>query len=267
MGYGDYMKRRLLRVHLPFVLVVLATVLVPWNKFDLHAFLSNVFFYKMFSDEWNCAYGGQMWFVSMIVQMYLLFPILAKALDRCYSRRGGQIALLLCSLLISLLWATVVALLGKQDLRIWNSFCLQYLWEFVLGMWLALVYSIRDTIKLPSKWILLIVALIGIGITGITGKLGGWLKLYNDIPSLFGYGCLALFIYAIGIKWLNRFFEYTCKFSYEWYLIHLLVFGIVFHFMSKGVISSIIALVLSYAVAICFHKIVKKLYKLKIWTK
>ena len=97
----------------------------------------------------------------------------------------------------------MVALLGKQDLRIWNSFCLQCLWEFVLGMWLALVYSIRDTIKLPSKWILLIVALIDIGITGITGitgKLGGWLKLYNDIPSLFGYGCLALFIYESTLK-------------------------------------------------------------------
>lgn len=31
-----------------------------------------------------------MWFVSMIVQMYLLFPILAKALDRFHSRRGGK---------------------------------------------------------------------------------------------------------------------------------------------------------------------------------
>ena len=90
MGYGDYMKRRLLRVHLPFLLVVLATVLVPWNKFDLHAFLSNIFFYKMFSEEWNCAYGGQMWFVSMIVQMYLLFPMLAKLFDRYEQSRGGN---------------------------------------------------------------------------------------------------------------------------------------------------------------------------------
>ena len=32
------------------------------------------------------------------------------------------------------------------------------------------------------------------------GKLGEWFKLYNDIPSLLGYGCLALFIYAIDIK-------------------------------------------------------------------
>jgi len=90
LNYGAFMKRRLLRVHLPFVLVVLLTVLVPWNKFNLGVFLSNIFFYKMFFEDWNCAYGGQMWFVSMIVQMYLLFPILAKVLDRCHSRRGGK---------------------------------------------------------------------------------------------------------------------------------------------------------------------------------
>jgi len=84
------MKRRIFRVHLPFVLVVLLTVLIPWNKFSLGAFLSNVFFYKMFFEDWNCAYGGQMWFVSMIAQMYLLFPILAKVLDRQASNRGAS---------------------------------------------------------------------------------------------------------------------------------------------------------------------------------
>ena len=267
LSYGQFMKRRILRVHLPFVLVVLLTVLIPWNKFSLGAFLSNIFFYKMFFENWNCAYGGQMWFVSMIVQMYLLFPILAKVLDRQASNGGGQVSILLCSLLISLTWATIVALLGKTQLRIWNSFCLQYLWEFVLGMWLALIYSKRDKIKKPSQKRLLLIAILGIAITGITGKVGGWLKLYNDIPSLLGYGCLALFIYGLGIKPLNKFFEYTCKFSYEWYLIHILIFGIVFHFMSKGLVASVIALVLSYVAAIGFHEIVKRLYKLKIWTR
>lgn len=267
LNYGTFMKKRLLRVHLPFVLVVIASCLLPWVKFDLRAFLSNIFFYKMFSEKWNCAYGGQMWFVSMIVQMYLLFPLLAKLLDVRRSSWGGQITLLLCSTLISLIWATIVALLGKSELRIWNSFCLQYLWEFFLGMLLALIYSHKGSISLPSKSILLITALLGIAITGITGKIGGWLKLYNDIPSLFGYGCLALFIYSIDLKWLNKFFVNTCKFSYEWYLIHLLVFGIVFHFMPKGLVSSIIALAASYIAAIVFHEIVTRLYKLKIWTK
>ena len=50
---------------------------------------------------------------------------------------------------------------------------------------------------LPSKRILLIVTILGIAITGITGKIGGWLKLYNDIPSLLGYGSLALCNHSI----------------------------------------------------------------------
>ena len=104
---------------------------------------------------------------------------------------------------------------------------------------------------LPSKRILLIVTILGIAITGITGKIGGWLKLYNDIPSLLGYGSLALFIYSLGLKTLNRFFEYTCKFSYEWYLM----------------LACIIALVASYLAAIPFHALVKRLYKLRIWKK
>ena len=255
MSYGSFMKRRTLRVHLPFVIIVIASCLLPWAKFDLQAFLSNIFFYKMFSEEWDCAYGGQMWFVSMIVQMYLLFPLLAKLIDSRRSSGGGQFALLLCAILISLLWATVVALLGKSDLRIWNSFCLQYLWEFILGMQLALVYSNRGSLKLPSKKLLLLLAITGIAITGVTGKAGEWLKLYNDIPSLLGYGFLALFIYSIGIKWINLFFQYTCKFSYEWYLVHLLVFGIVFHFMPKGLVFSIIALSASYITAMLFHRV------------
>lgn len=48
---------------------------------------------------------------------------------------GGRI-----SLLVSLIWATIITYLGINDERIWNSFFLQYLWEFVLGMWLAKIY-------------------------------------------------------------------------------------------------------------------------------
>lgn len=88
LSYGAFMKKRLLRVHLPFVMVVISSCLLPWVKFDLKAFLSNIFFYKMFSEEGNCAYGGQMWFVSMIVQMYLLFPLLARLLDDLRSSWG-----------------------------------------------------------------------------------------------------------------------------------------------------------------------------------
>ena len=45
---------------------------------------------------------------------------------------------------------------------------------------------------------------------------------------------VALVIYKIGVKPLNRFFEYTNKVSYEWYLEHILVLSINFKF-ARGI--------------------------------
>ena len=73
---------------------------------------------------------------------------------------------------------------------------------------------------------------------------------------------MALIIYKIGIKWCNRFFAYTNKVSYEWYLVHILVFSIYFKF-ARGVlpfyIDWVILMVASYGVAIGYHKIIKLL--------
>ena len=67
------------------------------------------------------------------------------------------------SLLISLVWATVTTYLGIDDERIWNSFFLQYLWEFVLGMWLAKIYFEHpEKIKVPMFGILLVAMIVGV---------------------------------------------------------------------------------------------------------
>ena len=62
---------------------------------------------------------------------------------------------------------------------------------------------------------------------GIMGFAGWPWKLYNDIPSLMGYMSLALIIYKVGIKPLNRLLEWTNRFSYEWYLVHMLVLSLI----------------------------------------
>lgn len=86
------------------------------------------------------------------------------------------------SLIISLLWSTFTTIIGINDQRIWNSFFLQYLWEFVLEMKLAeLYYKHPENIKIPSLQLLIFTACIGIILTGIKG---GWFKVFNDILSL-----------------------------------------------------------------------------------
>lgn len=68
---------------------------------------------------------------------------------------------------------------------------------------------------------------------------------------------MALIVYQLGIKWLNGFFEYTNKVSYEWYLIHILVFS-VYHEVMNGMfpfyIDWLIQIIISYVIAISFKR-------------
>lgn len=122
----------------------------------------------------------------------------------------------------------IVAWLGYSEERVWNSFFLQYLWEFCLGIKLAELYvktpSLLNTLPCIQ---LVLICVVGIVLTGLTGWLGFPWRLYNDIPSLMGYTSLALIIYQTKIGAINNLFRNINKCSYEWYLIHVLAFQIV----------------------------------------
>ena len=86
LTYGAFLKRRFMKVYLPFVIVVGLSFFIPYapGYGDWYALLGNVFLFKMFDNSINDAFGGQMWFISMIFQFYLCFPILTK-----FSKWGG----------------------------------------------------------------------------------------------------------------------------------------------------------------------------------
>ena len=83
----------------------------------------------------------------------------------------------------------------------------------------------------------------------------------SRIPSLVGYMSLALVIYKVGIKPLNRLLEWTNRFSYEWYLVHMFVFDIIFYcigYKTPIVVVFMLCLLLSYSTAIAYSKIWSK---------
>ena len=148
---------------------------------------------------------------------------------------------------------------GHAEERVWNSFFLQYLWEFCLGMKLAELYHKKpETLTVP-KWKHLVPACIAaMALTGVMGMAGFPWKLYNDIPSLIGYTSIALIIYKTDIKAVNRFFSYTNKFSYEWYLVHILVFQITRHFLNGHAPFAVeigLCLALSYLMAMAYGRL------------
>ena len=261
LNYFQFIRKRFLKIYVPYVIIIFVSVLLPFvytNGDRLIALLSHLFLFKMFDEQLVSSFGTQFWFISTIIQFYLVFPILFIIV-----KKHKSILVIVISLSISFIYATFVGFIGKSDLRIWNSFFLQYLWEFVLGMVLALKYKEnQDFIRIPPVKYLIPLAIAGIAIVGFTGIKGGVLKLYNDVPSLVGYLCLALLLYSFGIKWINRFFTYTNAFSYEWYLVHILIFSCVFHFTKQLLplyVSGALALSLSYAMAILYHKLIVRI--------
>ena len=249
--YAGFLKKRFLRVYLPYLFILplfVAFRLLCLNSFDLTTLLSHVFLFKMFNHAWDTSYAYSLWFVSTIFQFYLFWPVILK-LGRL--KKG-----LLVAICISLLWATIVGILGKQDDRAWASFFLQYLWEFVLGMKLAeMYYGHPEKLSLPSYKHLLIAFAVGTILTGIMGKMGGILKLYNDIPSLVAYLSLALLIYKLAVPLINKFFVHISGISYEWYLVHGLVIQLLRSTL-KSTMPTLLALLLclaiSYILAYCY---------------
>ena len=224
LTYTQFLRRRFSRIYLPFVFIVLLSslwTLYLYGTFDYNAFFSNVFLYKMFSPKYNETFGIQMWFISTIVQFYICWPLLLQLLK--FQKRGVAVALF-----ISMFWWLLTTLLGKNDERVWNGFFLQYLWEFVLGMYLALIYyNNPEKFIFPRLRYLFIYACIGLGLTGLLAWDNSWLRSFNDIPSLIGYLSSAMIIYSISGRYIKIVLCKINNVSYEWYLTHMLIFSIV----------------------------------------
>lgn len=255
LGYIAFLKKRFTRIYMPMAVLCVATAvwMACMGREWFIPLWGNLLLFKMFVPELESSMGGQMWFVSTIIQFYLAWPLIVKL----FNTRGVKLALI-----ISLLWSTTVGLLGYAEERVWNSFFLQYLWEFCLGMKMAEIYHDNPkALEVPRWKYLLTLCVAGVGLTGIMGFAGWPWKLYNDIPSLMGYMSLALIIYKVGIKPLNRLLEWTNRFSYEWYLVHMLVFDIIFYYIGHNApiaVVFVLCLLLSYSTAIAYSRIWSK---------
>ena len=256
LGYIAFLKKRFTRIYMPMAVLCVATAvwMACMGREWFMPLLGNLLLFKMFVPELESSMGGQMWFVSTIIQFYLAWPLIVKL----FNIRGG----VKLALIVSLLWSTTVGLLGYAEERVWNSFFLQYLWEFCLGMKMAEIYHDNPKALEGPRWkYLLTLCVAGVGLTGIMGFAGWPWKLYNDIPSLMGYMSLALIIYKVGIKPLNRLLEWTNRFSYEWYLVHMLVFDIIFYYIGHNApiaVVFVLCLLLSYSTAIAYSRIWSK---------
>ena len=257
--FGGFLKKRFVKIYIPYLIFMIIAFFLPHGTVDewarFRALLSHVFLYKMFFEKYVCSFGLQLWFISTIIQLYLLFIPLCRLREKTSAR-----TLLILSAAISAVWWVAMYLTGLQEKRIWGSFCLQYLWEFVFGMMAAEYMFRHDRIRIPV-WSLLLLTVCGLGLQAVTARLGGIFAACNDIPALFGYGSAVLLLCRFGKHLLRPAFLWIDGISFEWFLVHVDAIMWAYHFARQmteiELIRALIATAFSLAAAWIFSRLVR----------
>jgi peptidoglycan/LPS O-acetylase OafA/YrhL len=268
----SFYKRRATKIWLPYILVLTLSMIAAY-ALDVfpdrwQAYLAGVGLYQMFMEPFVASYGGHFWFISTIMQLYLVYPFLKKLLDKS----GGYTPqVVFVPLLVSFAWWLAVYFFGKTEYRVWNSFFLQFIWEFALGLALAAALRAGSTLRLvgihikPDFWNVHWAKALGVGVlfSGImlvmALKLGAFGKICNDAPALLGYTGICVFVYQVGKSYLpfvHQFFMWISTFSFSLYLIHML--GLRFYLLSlemAGLQPNLILLIVYLPIALMLGRL------------
>jgi peptidoglycan/LPS O-acetylase OafA/YrhL len=266
LPYWQFIKKRFLKIYIPVTLTVLLifiiSIFIPIYPLSLYALMGHILLYKMFDESIIGSYGYQFWFVSTIIQLYVVFPLIIKLEQKMNIKK-----LVFIAFAISICWSSTVLLLGKADLRVWNSFFLQFLWEFVLGMFVANQYIFHGFRFENIIWLVL----LGLTVLGLilffalATQIGVVGKMLDDLPALVGYLGLAVVIYRVNIKIINQFFLKIGDLSFQFYLLHFCFMSIAILGSKKfgydfNIICCIILFCFTYLIALVTNRLINKLY-------
>ncbi|TDG61945.1 hypothetical protein C5L19_000896 [Lactobacillus delbrueckii subsp. jakobsenii] len=223
------------------------------------ALLSHIFLFKMFVPRYEGSFGFQLWYLSTQFQFYFIFTLLCKVREKI---NGKQFVI--GSVIVSLAWSCLVTALGFGEERVLNSFFLQFLWEFCLGMEVAKVLKSGKELDF-KRWQLFLIAIVGIGLEAVIALKFPTLKALNDVPAFLGYTALAIWLYAVIGQGTKKIWETICKYSYEWYLVHVVVFTTIFLLKPQSLMNQIslglVAMIISYIAAVAYWQLVHKMLK------
>lgn len=221
-----FYARRFARVCVPYYLFVtfvfLANQLHAYYPGDgMYAYLGHIFWYKMFDSAIIGSFGEHLWFLSPLLVLYLLFPLLNRALARV-----GGFRLVLVALLVSSAWWVLVIATDRVADPAYRRFFLQFIWEFCLGMAMGQAYRDRG-IEFWRTRVSHVVLAAGAGLAVMAAlvEFGGVAgRFLNDVPALVGYTALIVLLYRAGSALFPRVVAVVSALgtmSLELYLVHM----------------------------------------------
>lgn len=239
-GYPTFFAKRLIRVHYPFVVLLILTVLTEvffrlYNgqsvSIDWQRFISNITLTAEFTHiPW---YNTIFWTLAIEMQFYLLigllFPLIAK-----------------------FEWKSIVVLLIVGETLHYFINDSRFIWYYTPYLCLGLVFYLQLTEKI-SKGILYGLLVI---MTALTACLHETATIWVMVvfPLLF-----------LTLKHISPIWSKLSHFTYSFYLVHGLVGGHFIYFTSSwgntlpmGIVRFILAFLIASAASWCFYHLIEK---------
>lgn len=267
MSAPRFWLKRLSRIYFPYIAVVLVSyfcenVYLQSDVSRFSALMSHVFLYKMFFPQYEVTFGGHFWFISTIIQFYAVFPLMAKLYKKLGTKR-----FLLTALAVNMAWAVLTWILGINEERVWNSFFLQFLFEFACGMAAAdRIDEVGVWFRRTSALKLLALGVASYAVLMVCYFCGGVIGCFTDAPSALGFVCCAAALYKLGFSRFNTLMLWLSDASYEWYLVHYLVMILCYFEVWSGIVTPLQDVLyalgiftLSLLAAILYHQLWDKI--------
>ena len=222
LPWTDFIKKRFVKVYLPYILVIFVCALVPYTYADddrLAALLSHVFLYKMFVPKYIQSFGPY-WFMSSIFQYYLLFYAIIKLKDKVNNNKR----FLLIWIVISLVWSILAwcfPLIREKLDWVFDTCIFLHGWVFAWGLLTAELLHQKKVVFVTVKNLLLTTC-ISMVVT-LIATYGTDIQYLKEIPRGVFLMCFATIAWAICGEAIQRFIVWCGSFSFEWYLTHMLI--------------------------------------------
>lgn len=223
-----FWEKRFFKVILPYYIAVTlifsVNLLVPLYKTEgWPEYLSHLLLYKMVINRYTRNLGEHLWFVSTIIQFYLVMPLLSG-----WQNRARPVVFVSSAILISLVYSIAITMFDVAHLRIWYSSFVQYLGVYCLGMALARNGRLSEWVSRP--WYVYVATgsiclLLVLLMDRYFGQAGG---VFNDYFVFAAYSSLVVLMYKLSstFRWLRQFVLWVEPFSYSLYLTHMLIFSL-----------------------------------------
>lgn len=243
----EFYRRRFLKILPPYLIFtavyLAANTCKSWVISDIPEIptLSDILTAYLFAES-----NPHMWFFLIIIELYILYPLLSWIYFRAVDR-GWEVKLLFLSLILQVLWTAfsqeLTFFFCGTEQTITNKLFLCMLFYFVLGMYLRQHYSMIRKVLMSLRVYLLMLLIAPVAVLQSLHLLPSGLSL------LVGVGfCLALILVSFSVSLsLTRDHRWPALrtiglYSFGIYLIHPLIQGALGYvvFPSLGIVPEML---------------------------